>query len=141
MKTKIFSTQVIFYFLLMTIAFSSCDPPKRLQIKTANKPNYSVSVYANNRILPFQNGKQNEKIILHFPDNNIPTRTTDTTFNYGIGVWPGRTGMQEFAKDIDSIIIVRNGKKQKLITQKEITEYLLNQRHGFGKSILTIEAK
>lgn len=124
----------------MTVFFYSCDPARIMQIRTVDRPNYSVTIYANNNILPFQKDKQNEKIILQFPSNNLPPKK-DTTFFYGLGGWHDKTRMPEFAKNFDSIIIIRNGQKQSLTDQVEITKYLLKQRHGFAKRILTIEAK
>lgn len=140
MLTKTLRLQTVTLCLLATLIFCSCDPARIMQIRAVDKPNYSVTVYANNNILPFQKDKQTEKLILQFPSNNSPIKR-DTTFRYGIGGWHDKKNMPEFAKNFDSIIIIRNGQKQSLTKQEEITKYLLNQRHGFGKSILTIEAK
>ena len=140
MLTKTLKLQTAILCLLAILFFYSCDPARIMQIRTVDKPNYSVTIYANNNILPFQNDKQTEKLVLQFPSNSLPTKR-DTTFRYGIGGWHDKKRMPEFAKHFDSIIIIRNGQKQSLTDQEEITKYLLNQRHGFGKSILTIEAK
>ena len=137
-----FNKQPILFFCLLFLisVLQSCDPARILQIRTSNKPNYSVAIYANRNILPFENDRQNEKFILKIPTNDAIPKT-DTTFHYGIGGWPDKDKMREFSKNIDSIIIIRNGVKLSLKNQNDITEYLLKQRHGFGKSILTIEAK
>ncbi len=140
MPTKFFRLQTTLCCLLATIIFNSCDPARIMQVRTIDKPNYSVTIYANNNILPFQKDKPNEKIVLQFPSNNLPTKR-DTTFYYGLGGWHDKTRMPEFAKNFDSIIIIRNGQKQSLTDQVEITKFLLKQRHGFAKRILTIEAK
>lgn len=140
MQAKFFRLEVTLRYLLVTGIFYSCDPARIMQIRTNGKANYSVTIYANNKILPFQKNKQDEKIILQFPGNNLPTKR-DTTFYYGFGGWHNKTRMPEFAKNFDSIIIVRNGQKQSLTDQEEITKYLLKNRHGFAKRILTIEAK
>ena len=132
---------ILFFFLLFIISvLQSCDPARILQIRTVNKPNYSVTIYTNRNILPFESDRQNEKFILQIPTNDAKPKT-DTTFHYGIGGWPDKDKMPEFSKNIDSIIIIRNGVRLGLTNQNEIIQYLLKQRHGFGKSILTIEAK
>jgi hypothetical protein len=140
MQTKFLRLQTTVCCLLATAIINSCDPARIMQIRTVDKPNYSVTIYANNNILPFQNDKQNEKLVLQFPSSNLPTKT-DTTFYYGLGGWHDKKSMPEFAKNFDSIIIIRNGQKQSLTDQGEITKYLLKQRHGFAKRILTIEAR
>lgn len=134
MLTRTLPFQTITCCLLSVAIFQSCDPGRILQIKTVNKPNYSVTIYANGNILPASKERQNEKLVLHFPTK------MDTAFYYGIGTWHDDK-MPEFAKNFDSIIIIRNGVKQNLTSQEDIVKFLLKQRHGFAKSILTIEAK
>jgi hypothetical protein len=142
MRKQIFYRQLhLGFILLIAVSFlESCDPAQMLEIKTADKPNCSVTIYANRNILPYNDGKQNEKLILRIPTIGSKP-VTDTTFSYGIGGWPDKNGMQKFSKNIDSIIIISNGIRLGLINQEAITEYLVKHRHGFGKSILTIEAK
>lgn len=142
MKKQFFygKTLSVFSLLFTITSLQSCDPSRILQIKTLDKPNYSVSIYANRNILPFTREKQNEKFILQIPTTDTKPRT-DTAFRYGIGGWTDKDRMQEFSKTIDSIIIITNGVKLGLTNQPDITQYLLKHRHGFGKSILTIEAK
>lgn len=140
MQTKILRLQATLCYLLVTMIFYSCDPARIMQIRTVDKPNYSVTIYANNNILPFQKDKLDEKLILQFPSDNLQTKR-DTTFYYGFGGWHDKRRMPEFAKNFDSIVIIRNGQKQSLTDQGEITKFLLEQRHGFAKRILTIEAK
>ena len=130
----------VILFVSVTMGLQSCDPPKILQIRTVDKPDYSVAIYANKNILPRKPENANEKIVLRFPSNDVPIKT-DTTFYYGLGGWPGKDLMSEFAKNFDSIIIIRNGVKQSLTQHDAITKFLLEHRHGFANSTLTIEAK
>lgn len=122
----------------------ACDPAKILVVRTANKPNYSVTIYANENILPhfypYHQDSIAKKVVIHVP-------TTDTvgerekTFFFGLGSWGDNSLMPNFSKKIDSIIIVNNNGKLILDKQTEINDYLLKHRHGFAKRILTIEAK
>ncbi len=130
----------IIYSLFVIFVLESCDPAKVLQVRTINNPNYSITIYANRNILPYADGDRDQKFILQIPTNDIKPKT-DTAFSYGIGPWPNKNGMEQFSKNIDSIIIIRNGVKQSLSDQNDITDYLVKQRRGLGKSILRIEAK
>ena len=140
MTIRIVRLQITLCCVIGTIILYACDPVRIMRIRTVDKPNYSVTIYANNNILPFQKDKPGEKLVLQFPSNNLPAKR-DTTFDYGLGGWHDKTRMPEFAKNFDSIIIIRNGEIQRLTEHTEITTFLLKRRHGFAKRILTIEAK
>jgi hypothetical protein len=119
---------------------TSCDPARVLIIKASGKPNVSVTVYGNKNLLPRTYNSDNEKITIKIPSDDTSTKR-DTFFYYGLGGWGNSDLMPEFSKHIDSIIIVNRYGKLILDNQSEINGYLLKQRHGFSKRILTIEAK
>src|SRR4051812_47919088 len=100
-------------FLILTILFlTSCDPAKLLIIRADSKNNTSVSVYTNNKIIPFGNEVGNKedttKMIIQVPFDD----TTKRTFNYGIGNWPNNA-ITELVTNIDSVII--NNSKNKIV--------------------------
>lgn len=132
----------ILYTITTFVAISlwACDPAKVLMISSSNKPNTSVSIYANKVLFPRYKANGPDKIKLVIPSPNTPEHR-DTMFLYGIGTWYGDEYMANFAKDIDSIIIVNTKNTLVLNTQKDIITYLLKHRHGFAKSRLTIRAK
>lgn len=125
---------------IIVISLWACDPAKVLIISASNKPNTSVSIYANKALFHKYQSNGPDKIKLVIPSPNTPEHR-DTMFLYGIGTWYGDEFMANFAKDIDSIIIVNTKNTLVLNTQKDIIAYLLKHRHGFAKSRLTIRAK
>lgn len=130
---------ILIFSLLLTLFFTACDPAKIMEIRTVNKPNYSVTIYGTNNMLPFQVNSPNEKLVLRFPDKNFLSKKK-ICFYYGIGGWSDKM-IPEFAKSFDSIVIIRNGQKQSLADQATITKYLLKKRYGFLNRTLIIEAK
>ena len=138
LKTNIFIT------LLGLFLLQSCDPARILVVKTSDKINYSVTVYANENILPrsypYHQDSIAKKIVIHVPTaDTIPQR--EKMFLYGIGGWSDSYLMTGFSKNIDSIMIVNSKGKLTLNSQSSINGFLLKHRHGFAKHILTIEAK
>lgn len=125
------------WFMLTVLSVQSCDPARVMVVKTADKPNLSVAIYANKNILPGKEG--NDKIVINIPSQGMPAKR-DTTFYYGLGGW-GRGDMSWFAKDIDSIIIINSNGKLLLNDEAAIAGYLNKHKHGFGHRILTIKAQ
>lgn len=128
------------YLILGTITLISCDPVRMLVVKAADKPNVSVTIYSNKNILSFSNDSIDNKIIIQIPETDSSIKR-DTTLFYGLGGWGNDSLMYNFSQNIDSIIIVNSSETVILNNQNEINAYLLENRHGFAKSILTIEAK
>lgn len=126
--------------ILVIITLASCDPARILIVKAGENPNVSVSVYANKNILPHPQGNLNQKIVIQVPATPSSTKR-DTTILYGLGGWGDDSLMPEYAKNIDSIVLVNSNGTVVLNDQTEINAYLLKSRHGFAKRILTIEAK
>jgi len=118
--------------------FSQCDPAITLIVKSAHKPNLSVTIYANGNILPGYLHPP-EKLVLSIPTTE-PHRKYDTTFRYGLGGWSD-DHVSSFAQNVDSIVFMSSSGKKVLKNQSDIQEYLLKQRHGFGKSVITIKVK
>ncbi len=138
-NSHLFKTIFIPCLTVIAILIQSCDPARILVVKAAKNPDVSVTVYGNNKILPGPHEKENEKIVIKIPTTG--TRVTrDTVFYYGLGGWPKGKFMTEFAKNIDSIIIINSNGKIVLDNLSDITNYLSKHRHGFAKRILTIEA-
>lgn len=133
MKARIIFNTLFVIFLLF---FISCDPARILVIKAAKKNNASVMIYGNGSIIPQQNA--NEKILIQIPSKD---NEYETTYFYGLGAWGDSTSILHLTNNIDSIIIVNNTNKKILKNKQEIHSFLLKSRHGFAKSILSIEAK
>ena len=131
----------IFFMLWAIFIFVSCDPGQVLIISAENKPNNSVTVYANSKIFGRyeKNNPDSEKVIIRIPPLNEPSKR-DSTISYGIGVW-GNPEILSLANNIDSIIISNHADKIFLKDKTDITNYLLKNRSGFANSILTIRAK
>ncbi len=117
-------------------ALSGCDPAKVLQVRSVDKPNYSVSVYANGTVFPGLQRSPNDKVMLTLP---LPGGTRDTSFHYGIGGWSD-PGVKTFASHFDSIIIVNNGVPLHLVDQVSIIAYLQQHRQGSMNALLMIES-
>ncbi|WP_153799747.1 hypothetical protein [Foetidibacter luteolus] len=126
----------IIYLLLTSLLLVSCDPAKLLVIKADSKSGSSVTVYTNNKIIPFGNKHDSTKMIIQVPLND----TTNKIFNFGIGNWPN-DAIIDLAKNIDSIIFRGSTGKQALINKSELEVYLKKHRGGYAGSRLTIEAK
>ena len=132
-------------FSVLGLSFlQSCDPAKILIVKTNNKPNYSVTIYTNENILPqfypYHQDSNAKKMVIHVPTEDTFAQT-EKIFLYGIGGWADKSGLLNFSKNIDSIIIVNDKGKLTLNKQNAINVYLMKHRHGFAKHVLTIEAK
>ena len=130
---------IIICCLSLTAFFASCDPTKMMEIRTADKPNYFVTIYGNHNMLPFEGNNSDRKLVLKCPDEHIPTKKK-ISFYCGMGSWSGEA-ITVYAKCFDSIVIVRNGQKQSFTDQVTIIKYLLKQTRGFRKQFLIIEAK
>ena len=130
------TTRTIPFFLIIALLLTSCDPAKLLLIKADTKNNTSVTVYTNNKILPFGNKQDSTKMIIQVPFKD----TTSKTFNYGIGNWPN-DAINELTKNIDSIIIRNRFDILVLINKPDIETYLKKHRGGYAGSVLTISAK
>lgn len=135
---------ITFIAVLGLFLLQSCDPARIMVVKTSEKSNYSVTVYANEKIFPrsypYHQDSIEKKIIIHVPTTDtIPQR--EKIFFYGLGGWSDSYLMPDFSKNIDSIIIVNGKGKMTLNSQSSINDFLLKHRHGFAKRILTIEAK
>ena len=128
--------KAITLLILTTIFFVSCDPAKLLVIRAENKNTSSVTVYTNNKIVPFGNKDDNTKFTIQVPFND----TTSKSFNYGIGNW-SNDAIKDLSTNIDSIIITNSADKLVLVNKSEIENYLKKHRSGYAGSILTIEAK
>lgn len=115
---------------------TGCDPAKLLIIKADNSGKSSVTVYTNNKIIPFGNKSDSSKLIIQVPIND----TTEKTFSYGIGNWPDNS-IAELTTNIDSIIITTIDKRTVLMRKEDIQRYLKKHRGGYAGSVLTIEAK
>jgi hypothetical protein len=120
----------------------SCDPARILIVKSSNKPNSSVEIYANKNLqaLANANGKENGQAVIKIPTNEIPVKR-DTAFYFGFGGWREDESISQFSRTIDSIIIQSNNGKVVLNKQEEINSYLLKHRRGLFKQVLTIKAK
>lgn len=141
---KPFFKAIVLIAVLGLFLLQSCDPARILLVRTVDKPNYSVTVYANENILPrsypYNQDSIAKKIVIHVPTSDtIPER--EKMFLYGLGGWSDNYLMPDFSKNIDSIIIVNSKGTTTLNTQSSINEYLLKNRSGFAKRKLTIEAK
>lgn len=124
-------------FLIITMAFTSCDPMRILVIKS--KQNTSVTIYAN-QAMTNQTTVSNQKTIIRIPSLESPSKT-DTTFYFGLGGWGNSDLIKNLSKKIDSIIIIDNHEKILLKNQSEINAYLMKRRGGYAKRKLIIEAK
>ena len=122
--------------VLVSPFLTGCDPAKRLIIKTDKSGKSSVTVYTNNKIIPFGNKSDSSKLIIQVPIND----TIEKTFSYGIGNWPDNS-IPELSTNIDSIIISTIDKRTVLIRKEDIQRYLKKHRGGYAGSVLTIEAK
>ena len=127
-------------FLLLTIALlTSCDPAAIMVIRAANKPNVSVAVYGNKKMLPHP-GNDSQKVVIRIPPLEGKSKQ-DTIIFYGFGGWVGDKWTPALVNNIDSIIINNSKGKMVLNNRADITNYLLKHRSGFAKRILKIEAK
>lgn len=124
-------------FLIITMAFTSCDPMRILVIKS--KQNTSVTIYAN-QAMTNQTTVSNQKTIIRIPSLESPSKT-DTTFYFALGGWGNSDLIKNLSKKIDSIIIIDNHEKILLKNQSEINAYLMKRRGGYAKRKLIIEAK
>jgi hypothetical protein len=135
---------IIIINILGLFLIQSCDPARILVVRTADKPNHSVTIYANENILPgsylYRQDSIAKKVIINVPTIDTIVQREKMLF-YGLGSWGDDSLMPNFSKNIDSIVIVNSNGRLKLDKQTEINEYLLKHRHGFAKRILTIEAK
>lgn len=135
---------IILTSLFGLFLLESCDPARVLVVKTVNKPNYSVTIYANENILPgpysYRQDSVAKKVVISVPIIDTVVER-EKIFFYGLGGWGDDSLMPNFSKNIDSIIIVNSGGRLRLDTQSSINEYLLKNRSGFAKRKLTIEAK
>jgi hypothetical protein len=127
----------------VVLFIQSCDPGRVLIVKSANKPNSFVEIYANQYFRSGAEGygKENKQVLIRIPTDEIPVRR-DTAFYFGFGGWGGDESMRNFSKKIDSIIISNSNSKIILNDQEEINSYLLKHRRGlFVKQVLIIKAK
>ena len=138
MKIKL-STAKLFYSSFIAVTIVSCDPFRILVIKAADKPNVSISIFANENILPYNTGRG--KIAIEIPTKGQATKF-DTSFFYGLGLWRKSSEIDSFTNNIDSIIIKNSTSTEVLKNPNEIKQYLLKHRSGmYGSAVLTLEAK
>lgn len=130
------TVRTISCFCFTSILLASCDPAKLLVIKTSNKSNASVTVYANRQIIPSANKGDKSKLVIQVPFND----TASKKFSYGIGNWP-LEAIDALATNIDSIEINNTINKVVLANKADILNYLKKHRGGYAGSVLTIEAK
>ena len=126
MNTYIATSVVTLIVLLLT----SCDPAKRLIIKVDNNTNSSITLYTNNKIIPFGNKDDSSKLIIRVPYSD----TTTKTLCYGLGNWPNES-IADLATNIDSIVIINSTGKLSLSTKSEIQAYLKKNRGGYAGSL------
>lgn len=130
--------------LIGLFLLQSCDPARILIVKTANRPNYSVTIYANENILPhafaYHEDSSAKKMTIRVSSSDSVAQREKILY-YGLGGWGGNSLMPYFSRNIDSIIIVADNRKLTIDKQKDINDFLLKHRHGFAKHKLTIEAK
>jgi len=121
------------------ILATSCDPAKILVIQAASEANVSVTVYARNGFLPQYESSSDNHVQIRIPD---PYRSSlrDTTFYYGIGGWSQEHDLMEIANKVDSIIIINRDSEVRLINYDDVFKYLLDNRSGFAKRKITIQA-
>jgi hypothetical protein len=141
---KLLLKRKIYILIFGTTLLYSCDPARVLIVKVADKENYSVTIYANENILPrsypYHQDSVAKKIIIHVPTTDTISES-EKMFLYGLGGWSDSYLMPDFSQNIDSIIIVNGKGTITLNTLTSINEYLLKNRSGFAKRKLTIEAK
>ena len=134
-------TTVLALSVLVLISLSACDPGRVLVIKTSGKPDASVAVYASDQFLPRGSHSTSQDIVIRVPSAEA-WQGREIVYYYGIGGWSDSNLMPSFAQHIDSIIIVNHNQEvTALRSQPEILDFLLENRHGFAKSRLTIEAE
>lgn len=130
--------------LIGLFLLQSCDPARILVVRTASRPNCSVTIYANENILPhsftYHEDSSAKKITIRVSSSDSLAQR-EKIFYYGLGGWGDNSLMPYFSKHIDSIIIVADNSKLSIIKQNEINDFLLKHRYGFAKHKLTIEAK
>jgi len=126
----------------VVLFIQSCDPARILIVRSSNKPNSSVAIYANKnfRSIADADGKEKEQVVIKIPTNETPVKR-DTAFYFGFGGWAEDESMPEFSRKIDSIIISNNSSKIILNKQEDINAYLLKHRRGLFKQVLIIKEK
>ncbi len=137
---RAFTTALAFSALVL-LTLSACDPGRVFVIKTSGEPDASVAIYASDKLLPQGGHSTSQDIVIRVPSPEA-WQGREIVYYYGLGTWSEVNLMPSFAQHIDSIIIVNHNQEvTALRSQPEILAYLLEQRHGFAKSRLTIEAK
>jgi hypothetical protein len=130
---KSFFTIIFFGFL------AACDPTRTLVIRTADKPNLSVTIFGNKNLLP-DNKSATEKVVVKI-SSDANSERRDTAFRYGLGGWDKKYQIPGLVANIDSIIIKNSSGTLLLKNKEELTSYLLTQRSGQSGCVITIEAK
>lgn len=129
-----------FFTIFLVAVFTGCDPARTLVIKTADKPNLSVTIFGNRAMLPHGNEADTEKVVIKIPpDANYERR--DTAFRYGLGGWNIKGLLTELVANIDSVIIITSSGRTVLSTKEGIQSYLRAHQTGYSGSVLTIEAR
>ena len=108
-----------------------------MAIKADDKSSTSVTVYTNNRIVPFGDKNDSSKIIILVPYND----TTSKIFDYGIGGRWSNDAIANLTTNIDSVVIKNTNNKVALVNKADIEDYLKKHRGGYAGCILTIKAK
>jgi hypothetical protein len=118
------------YFFLVLLLCISCDPAKVLIIETKDKPNTSVTVYADSCMLPMFNAYTKGKLIVHMPRlDSVSQRKA--IFLYGLGGWSDND-VTTIARCIDSIFIQSTDTVMILNQTSEIEKYLYLHRSGLA---------
>jgi len=138
--------------IVTSLIIVSCgDPGKWLIIKASSKPGVSVTIYTHKKLFkPWDYPRENvdstkqvvidtDNLIIHIASQNIHYKS-DTTFDFGIGVWDD-TVLEDFVSKTDSIVICNSNGTNRLNTKIKIKDYARNHLSGFANHILTIEAK
>jgi hypothetical protein len=127
--------------LLLILLFEGCDVAHSITLKTAKKPNISITVYGNRPLRwTSVNGDRTkiiEEKIIQVPDT-MGNRRVDLPM--GWGGWTKRM-IAGFSTHIDSIIINNSKSTTKLKDSTAISAYLLKRRRWLLTNVITIKAK
>jgi hypothetical protein len=136
-------TRQIKTILLFSALMAGCNPARVLIINTEDRPGASVTIYANNNILPPANNFVSDgplkKIKILVPDSGT-ANNGEKLILFGSGSWKNPI-VKQLSENIDSIIVGNSKKRIVLKQQREIEKYLLKHRHGLFRHVLTIRAK
>ncbi len=129
----------MFYLVIpLILLIQSCDVPRIFEVEVSDKPNVSVSIYADNKYFKNWQSDEGKKVLIQLPKPDDKSHR-DTLFLYGLGASWSEESLQDFSNCIDSIVIVGSKKELHLNDQVDIYNFL--KRNKKSRKRLSIKVK